>query len=170
MLCLAFAKGERQHTCGNTANPAPSPFPPAFVVARPFSRSFQKSQRSIVRVREPDWGLPLGLYLFFVGVSGLPPVRGCPGAPCLLFCRLGLVPGRAWFWHSACAVRLFLVLGDRWVRIDLAILGLLAQAIVIEIRNASLDFNCHESAFRKLDLRSVLLRATPFQRSISLAW
>ena len=33
--------------------------------------------------------------------------------------------------------------GNCWVRIDLAILGLLAQAIVIEIRNASLDFNCH---------------------------
>ena len=34
--------------------------------------------------------------------------------------------------------------GNCWVRIDLAILGLLAQAIVIEIRNASLDFNCHQ--------------------------
>ena len=69
---------------------------------------FQKSQRSHVQVSEPDWGLLLGFTWFFVGVSGLPPVRGCPGAPCLLFCRLGLVPGRAWFWHSACAVRLLL--------------------------------------------------------------
>ena len=33
------------------------------------------------------------------------------------------------------------VIAGFWI--DLAILGLLAQAIVIEIRNASLDFNCH---------------------------
>ena len=140
---MAFAKGERQHTCGFTANPAPSPFPPAFVVARPFSRSFQKSQRSHVRVDSQIGDCLLRLYWFFC--------RGVGASPCSgLSWRLLFVVLSPWAGSRS---RLVLALGLRravaprkgncWVRIDLAILGLLAQAIVIEIRNASLDFNCH---------------------------
>ena len=85
-----------------------------------------------------------GLYLVLCcGVGAFPLFGVCPVAAFVLL----LSP-----WAGSRS-RLVLALGLRcavaprkgncWVRIDLAILGLLAQAIVIEIRNASLDFNCH---------------------------
>ena len=120
-------------------------------------------------MRENGWIDCFAALPVLVRVSGLSPCSGFVLAP--LFVVLSPWAGSRSRLVLALGLRRAVAprKGNCWVRIDLAILGLLAQAIVIEIRNASLDFNCHESAFRKLDLRSVLLRATPFQRSISLA-
>ena len=139
---MAFAKGERQHTRQVTSKPRSSPFPVCPFLARSFSLSFSKFQRSQVRVAS-QIVIALRLYLVLC--------RGVGASPCSgLSCRPLFVVLSPWAGSRS---RLVLALGLRravaprkgncWVRIDLAILGLLAQAIVIEIRNASLDFNCH---------------------------
>ena len=78
-----------------------------------------------------------------VRVSGFSPCSGFVLAP--LFVVLSLWAGSRSRLVLALGLRRAVAprKGNCWVRIDLAILGLLAQAIVIEIRNASLDFNCH---------------------------
>ena len=124
------------------SKPRLSPFPVCPFLARSFSLSFSKFQRSLVRVAS-QIVIALRLYLVLCRGVGASPCSGLSWRPLFVV----LSP-----WAGSRS-RLVLALGlcravaprkgNCWVRIDLAILGLLAQAIVIEIRNASLDFNCH---------------------------